>query len=497
MAKKIYSDLSISEKLDLFYDKNSYLENTVDFNLEKIDLYGFYNLVFKRDDELPFQEKKDDGLDYSTGVYNSILVDIKGDKSKPWIITKDLDLLDDFIDSDFVITSPITYVGRNRNANNSRYIYGLAFDIDGVFMQNLRDILHQMKNNYIPTANIIVNSGNGVHLYYLFEKPIALYPNVKKLLQELKYGLTRRLWNRYTSSIKEEQVQGIFQGFRIPDTKTKLGTTVTAYEFKDKDYASVDYLNSFLSEFNEHKLSTEEIRTLVNAEYKQNKVSLSRAKELYPDWYERRIVKGEKRSKWNIKRDLYDWWLNKISGDENLVKEGHRYFCIMTLSMYAIKCNIPYEELEEDAYNLLEPMENISSSDDNHFTEEDIKDALRAYNDNYATFPRKDIEKITGIRIDKNKRNYRKQSEHIKVMNLMRDNITHPNGEWRKGNGRKSKEQIVAEWRHYNPQGRKADCIRETGLSKKTVYKHWESEYTKLFLTATDVEEEFLLAPVR
>ena len=39
--------------------------------------------------------------------------------------------------------------------------------------------------------------------------------------------------------------------------------------------------------------------------------------------------------------------------------------------------------------------------------------------------------------------------------------------------GRHSKEEIVKEWRSQHPEGRKADCIRETGLDKKTVYKWW------------------------
>ena len=39
------------------------------------------------------------------------------------------------------------------------------------------------------------------------------------------------------------------------------------------------------------------------------------------------------------------------------------------------------------------------------------------------------------------------------------------------GNGRKSKVAIVADWCRANPEGTKADCIRATGLSKKTVYK--------------------------
>ncbi len=45
---------------------------------------------------------------------------------------------------------------------------------------------------------------------------------------------------------------------------------------------------------------------------------------------------------------------------------------------------------------------------------------------------------------------------------------------WRNGNGRKPKADIVKEWRLAHPEGRKVDCIRDTGLSKPTVYKWWD-----------------------
>ena len=35
-------------------------------------------------------------------------------------------------------------------------------------------------------------------------------------------------------------------------------------------------------------------------------------------------------------------------------------------------------------------------------------------------------------------------------------------------------KDIVQQWRLEHPDGRKADCIRDTGLNKRTVYKWWE-----------------------
>jgi hypothetical protein len=322
----------------------------------------------------------------------------------------------------------------------------------------------------IYPPNIIVSSGNGLHLYYILKEPVALFEDIKELMKRFKYGLIDLVWSGFTSK-QSRQYQGIFQGFRVPETQTKFGETVKAYINYDIPFYGIKELNERLDD--DIKLTKEEILQIEKGVYKPKKVSLSKAKELYPDWYERRIIKGDKtRKKWNIKRDLYDWWKRKITLNRE-VREGHRYFCLMTLSMYATKCNISYEELKKDAYSFLEEMEKKTVNEDNHFTEEDIEDALRAYKESYITFPRRDIERITGLLIPANKRNGRKQAAHIKMMNLIRDEINQ-NINWRQGNGRKEKKDIVLEWRSKNELGTKAQCIKETGLSKPTVYKWWE-----------------------
>ena len=53
-------------------------------------------------------------------------------------------------------------------------------------------------------------------------------------------------------------------------------------------------------------------------------------------------------------------------------------------------------------------------------------------------------------------------------------NIDYPNGEWRNKDGRPDKSQIVVDWRMAHPNGTKEECIRETGLSKQTVYSWWK-----------------------
>ena len=105
--------------------------------------------------------------------------------------------------------------------------------------------------------------------------------------------------------------------------------------------------------------------------------------------------------------------------------------------------------------------------------------ALELYNEGYVTFPRDDIEKVTCIRMPVNKRNGRKQADHLEIARAIRDITVKQQGKksWREGNGRPlgsgTAQSIVLEWRRQNPEGRKVDCIRETGLSKPTVLKWW------------------------
>jgi hypothetical protein len=189
----------------------------------------------------------------------------------------------------------------------------------------------------------------------------------------------------------------------------------------------------------------------------------------YPEWYERRIVRGEGKGRWTCNRAVYDWWKGRIE-EEAVV--GHRYYCLMMLAVYAIKCEIDLEELQSDCLAMMEIFEARTDSEDNHFTSKDVFDALQAFEDRgLVTYPINSIANRSGLHIEKNKRNGRKQADHVKLMNAMKSlkkQIGEPVKE-----GRPSAERTVMEWYNQNPGKRKADCIRETRLDKKTVYKWW------------------------
>ena len=199
---------------------------------------------------------------------------------------------------------------------------------------------------------------------------------------------------------------------------------------------------------------------------------MEEAKKKYPAWYAKRILQQAPKGTWVCKRALYDWWLRRIRE----VQVGHRYWSIMTLAVYAKKCAIPYEELVADAISQVPFLDSLGKGQQ-PFTKDDVMKALEAYNDSYMTYPIDTIVERTAIPIKKNKRNGRPQKVHMGLISAMRD-FLHPDGSWRNKDGRPkgsgTKKEQVQKWRAAHPDGRKADCVRDTGLSRPTVYKWWD-----------------------
>ena len=210
----------------------------------------------------------------------------------------------------------------------------------------------------------------------------------------------------------------------------------------------------------------------INKIYK-SELTKKQAQELYPEWYQRIVVEKGERGHWNRHEGIYHNWIEKCYEGTEV---NHRYYCLENLCSLAVQCQIAPEQVEKDVRELAEYFETLTESDDNHFTEYDIACAMRTYEEPAESAYRRRIEYIsqkTKIPLKRAKRNGRKQEQHIKIMNAIRD-IGHPNGSWINKNGAPTKQSTVQKWRLEHPDGKKADCIRDTGLDKKTVYKWWE-----------------------
>ena len=378
-----------------------------------------------------------------------------------------------FQQADWAILNGLTYWGKRNLGNSQSQICAFIIDLDGITPQLFNNFLNAAfsdawdGNGAYPIPNWVILSGTNVHLYYWLEIPITLYPKAKQELKKLKYGLIRKIWNRYTSEIEKPQFQGINQGFRVIGGKTKKGGKVKAYYLNGTPY-TIGWLNEFV--FEDDKADVEEV---VKSD---NKYTLEQAKQLFPEWYERVVVNGGELKKWTVKEDLYRWWLRKLQADN--ATYGHRYFCIMALAIFAAKCGIlDKEKVKADAMQFLDKFNEIKP--DEPFTEHDIDSALECLDLRYCTFPRKDLEKITAVAMPPNKRNGRSQADHLKIargIQKIQDEINGTN--WRYGNSRKGtpnkrhpKKDLVLDYAKAHPDASQRQIAKALGISLPTVNK--------------------------
>lgn len=473
---------------------------------EPVAPWDFYHEIFC-DNEL------DEAFAFTPGKYTAIALEITNQKKRDGktlvyrhTITDDLDGIDALLHSDnFCILAPVSYAGNSRKSINARVMYALCVELDDLKVgaeqeqEGLWNLVYQWDgpSKVLPRPTFCVSSGSGIHLYYVFERPIALFPNVVKSLIKYKTELTQRIWNRYvTYAYKKEDIQfeSVFQAFRMPGTLTKNGERAEAFRTGEK--VSIEYMNSFIPESYRKKGAE------IVAAYKSS-VNLTEAKHKWPDWYERRIVQGDKKiKKWDIAGKvnggnpyaLYDWWYRKIS-EGALV--GKRYYCLLMLVVYAIKCDVPEDKLRDDCYRLLDKYDAMAfqperyagydriqkkkkDPEKNRFTAKDVEAALQAYQDaGLYTYPISSIVARSGITIEKNRRNGQKQEWHLedirtKKAQMKKRGQSFANPEGRpKGSG--TAEQTVAKYRAEHPDKSVTAVAKALNMSRTTVYKWWDS----------------------
>ena len=436
---------------------------------QQITPYEFYRDMFP---EGSLGERGNRELRRPNLVFTMVRHDGEKTYARNSIVFDDLEGLAETKDAEFAVTSPVAYRGKNRTAANAHHLWGFCIDLDGVGKDQLIDLLHQIRNGRLPTPTYLVNSGHGFHVYFLLEEPIPLHEYLHKPLNTLKYGLTQIVWNAYTSNIAPEkrQFQGIFQGFRMPGSQSKLGKRYPVVAFRTGTKTSIDVLNEFVLE--EYRMT----------EPKAYQLPLEAAKEKYPEWYQKVIVRGDRRKqKWDIAgkvhgdnpHALYDWWLRKIRDG---AFDGNRYNCIATLMTYAVKCDIDKEKVLTDALELVPWLNTLTVTPKNDFTEQDVYDAVTYFDDSFATYSINAIEARTKIKIERNRRNRRRQDVHLRRARAVQIE-DYPDGSWRNKNGRPkgsgTAAQKVAAYRAEHPEASVTEVARALKISRTTAYKWW------------------------
>lgn len=190
----------------------------------------------------------------------------------------------------------------------------------------------------------------------------------------------------------------------------------------------------------------------------------------------RSITENRKYTACNMR--IYNWFYRLVSNPEN-IRHGNRYHCMVALAIYGVKCAVSKDKVEEDLQGLLELYNSIEADhEDNRFLlgAADIKNALQVYKNemtNLYTF--KWIMDFTGINyspVTKRRNKPLKQADHLAYAREQRD-ILYPNGSWRGNSSGETKQKIV----DFIIENKDADikmCIEQSGCSQSSVYKYWK-----------------------
>lgn len=409
----------------------------------------------------------------------------------------------------FMFLAPVSYYGKSRSSRNARYLHAIMIDLDYVGERELDNLLHQMERGAIPYANYLVSSGTGLHVVYLLEHPVPLMTRYVTGLQVLKRELTDRVWNANTSASDpdKKQTQGIFQGFRMVGSATKLNGDIGNPKIKQPYVAecfshdatppaTIPYLLSFVPKLLGKKDMDGLAALRELTQEARKKTPIARAKELWPEWYERCVVNDEPRGGWTYGRAGYDRVLSVIRDQASV---DHRYWCIFYLAVMANKCGVSYDELEDDAYGLLDRFDALSVEPSNRFTANDVAAALEAFEGGSAAGRARRYTQ--GFCERKAAVSYGEKMGHgsnppdkrlPKDLSLEKARMTrdlnqkaHGTNWWDNGNRDGAPTKAVQVWKTAaeNPGLSMSALARVAGVSRPTVYKWlkpgWQNEYKK------------------
>ena len=189
---------------------------------EEVDGCDFYKEIF------PDNENKGElNSDYSKPNAVYLYHDPVGISSKRTlrrrVMLKDT-WEDDYMEyvegTETALCSGLSYRGRTNRLKDAQCMNALIFDLDAVGQSELRNLFLRIGKEpgyrTMPQPTFIVSSGTGLHLYYVLEEPVDLFPNIKLQLKSLKHDLTFRLWDYKGTTQKQTiEYQGINQSFRM------------------------------------------------------------------------------------------------------------------------------------------------------------------------------------------------------------------------------------------------------------------------------------------
>lgn len=411
----------------------------------------------------------------------------------------DVDELDGFLQMSDVALSPCLFHGNWRNKQLLNYVGAFVLDIDKLRPKSLQRFFRLFEEGRLLWPTFIANSGSGVHFYYVLDKMLKVDSVQNEANRMIAEAVYRKL---YDDVIKKEkwvdaQRHWIGQDYRVVNSKTKLHLTSQIFKVgeiytieqlmehfdikvdREKRYASkamVKYAGNIAKDLG-----------IEPPDYSDAKVTYDFIRENKDEAY---TVRKARRDQRNLKKSRkakssskpVTWYRNTLNHMYDHTMAGYRFSSMKALAIIAFKEQVPKDLFIADIRQLSAYWEAFDWKGDD-FNPRNVEAIERLFDNavKYSNTTAETLEEWLGYEFRKIgvKRNGRSQNTHLKLARANKA-ILKELGEMKpegrpKGSG--TEAQKVAGWRILNPEGRKADCIRETGLSKPTVYKWWDEPF--------------------
>ncbi|MDL2238402.1 hypothetical protein LJC56_11365 [Christensenellaceae bacterium OttesenSCG-928-K19] len=352
------------------------------------------------------------------------------------------------VNRDNVYINPCDYFKGWVSDATLKTVFAFVVDLDNIEMGGF-EMLFEGFPRGMEMPTYIVNSGKGLHFYYVLEQPVEAYRRYREVLNRINKEISAD-FHRY-AGIGKADTHGIKQAYRIVGSRTKAGCTTAAYRF-----GGLHRIEDLAARYG---LSLEE-----------------QPEEHGPVIDARSRFTGVQKRHWTPNKAFYDYTLKRAFEDSH---EGHRYTTMFALVQIAAKCQVPIGQVQQDL-ELLRAKWNGEPKKKAEVKVEEVTLALKGYNDKGNLSPRASLEHFLGWKFDAIKRNGRPQKIHLQLARTMLK--AHQDMGLVKKPSEKSKEKLFEYLRENPTIINKSQIARAIGLSRPTVIKYYDETKARLAL---------------
>lgn len=343
------------------------------------------------------------------------------------------------VSRDNVYINPCDYFKGWVSDATLKTVFAFVVDLDNIEMGGF-EMLFEGFPRGMEMPTYIVNSGKGLHFYYVLEQPVEAYRRHRDVLNRINKEISAD-FHRY-AGIGKADTHGIKQAYRIVGSRTKAGCTTAAYRF-----GGLHRIEDFAVRYGLSLGEQPEQGTVIDA---------------------RSRFTGAQKRRWTPNKAFYVYTLKRAFEDSH---EGHRYTTMFALVQIAAKCQVQIGQVQQDLERLRAKW-NGEPKKKAEVKAEEVTLALKGYNDKGNLSPRASLEHFLGWKFDAIPRRGRTQKVHLQLARTMLK-AQQDMGLVKKPS-EKSKAKLLKYFKENPNETNKSKIARILGVSRPTVIKYYD-----------------------